>query len=633
MIHRSQVDLLILGMGAGAAMCALSALDADPSLRILIVTRALRGKGGSSRMVSGGLNVAFGGADACERHFRDTIKTGQCINDQRLVRRLVECAPATVLEMENRFGCYFDRDGQGRRMMREMEDGSNDHRVFHGSTTGLHVITCFAEQILKRRIPVWEECRAVDLLLNSDGSGVTGALLFDQRRGEWRAVTSGATVVATGGGPAQYQFHASGADKTADGLAMLFRAGAWLRDMEMIQFHPACLLVPGSSATGGVFEKGLRTSGAHLYNGLGEPLLHKSPGSGEGSSRDLLCRRSYIEIVSGRACASGGIEMDASHLGEEFISREYPLMAQRFRQFGYDPARCRIPLIPAAQLFMGGAQVSEEGRGSLARLFVVGEDAGGIHGANRHGGNGLAAACVFGRLAGKAIAASLTLRSAVEESPAKEIEDMVLRLGQPFHTSSRLSSFHLCSELQKINWLNVGPVRERAKLDQAITAVDAIEGESAHVSVGGHLASNSAFAAALDLRNMIAISRLVIASAARRQESRGAHGRLDFEEQRDEYGMFNSFLRHTENGRFEMESRPVEFPYLSVAEFREHRKKGKKRAHEGITESTTAPLEADSARHRDHVSDPAPSNDFNGDITPRDASHPQGARSHGRKQL
>ena len=313
------------------------------------------------------------------------------------------------MELENKFGCFFDRDADGKIFQKPMADGSSDHKVFKGEWAGLEIISRLTEQVIKRGITVWEECRAVELLLDRTGESVTGALLFDVRRGSWIAVEAAATLMASGGGPTQYRFHAAGADKTMDGLGMMYRAGVQMRDMEMIQFHPATLIVSGSVVSGALFEKGLRAEGAYLYNGLGERfMLRYAPESGEGAGRDVLCRASYLEIASGRACPEGGIQMDATHLGADWVWQNYPAMAKRFLQFGYDIGRHRIPLAPSAQLFMGGAAIDSSCRSSLERLFVAGEDAGGVHGSNRHGGNSIAAACVFGRQAGKALAKYLS---------------------------------------------------------------------------------------------------------------------------------------------------------------------------------------------------------------------------------
>jgi succinate dehydrogenase / fumarate reductase flavoprotein subunit/fumarate reductase flavoprotein subunit len=251
-------------------------------------------------------------------------------------------------------------------------------------------------------------------------------------------------------------------------------------------------------------------------------------------------------------------------------------MAKRFLQFGYDVARDRVPLAPSAQLFMGGAVVDSSCRSSLERLFVAGEDASGIHGANRHGGNGIAAACVFGRQAGKSIAEYLSNehRTPEETSPG-QIKETAHLLSQPFHHLSGGCPFELCRELQILNWNKVGVVREQSELDKALAEIDAMHEAAQNLKVTGAANYNHTFAAALDLRSMIDISRIVAASATLRQETRGAHARLEFAEQRDDHGLFNTYARRDENHQLKLETKAVEFKYRSLAECQHHQKKNK----------------------------------------------------------
>src|SRR5580765_7994894 len=237
-VDRVQADLLIVGMGAAAQMAALYVHDARPDLNILIVTKALKGKGGCSRMVQGGFNVVLSPRDSHEKHLMDTLKGGQYINNQDLAITLVEQATPTIKEMETLFGCFFDRNPDGTIHQKPFAGQSYDRTVHKGDLTGIEIMSRLTEQVMKRGTPVIEECRAVDLLLDETGQIVTGALLLDMRRGEFILAEAGATLVATGGGPTQYRFHAPGPDKSVDGLGMLYRAGAQMMDMEMVQFHP-----------------------------------------------------------------------------------------------------------------------------------------------------------------------------------------------------------------------------------------------------------------------------------------------------------------------------------------------------------------------------------------------------------
>ena len=430
MLETVRPDLLIIGMGAAAQMAALYAYDANPKLNILIATKTLKGKGGCSRMVQGVLNVFLNDKDSHEKHLMDTLKGGQYINNQDQAVTLVEQATPTIKEMETRFGCFFDRSPDGTIKQKAFAGQSFDRTVHKGDLTGIEIMSRLTEQVMKRRIPVLEEVRAVELLLDDSGQTITGALLFDMRAGKFIVAEAAATLVATGGGPTQYRFHAPGPDKSVDGLGMLYRAGVTMMDMEMIQFHPTGLIIPGSVVVGALLEEGLRGAGAHLFNGEGKRyMLEYAPDVAERATRDVVSRSSFLEMMNGRATPEGGVYIDASHLGADFVLKNFPGMAERCRQFGYDLARGRVPISPTAHFVMGGAAIDVDAKGSLEKLFVAGEDAGGTHGANRLGGNGICESAVYGRQAGKALAKYLTGSNlTIQKTRAGQVEEMVDRL-------------------------------------------------------------------------------------------------------------------------------------------------------------------------------------------------------------
>ena len=573
-IETVRADLLIVGMGAAAQMAALYAHDANPDLDILIVTKALKGKGGCSRMVQGGFNVVLNPMDSHEKHFMDTLKGGQYINNQQLAHTLVEQATATIKEMETKFGCFFDRNVDGTIHQKPFAGQSFDRTVHKGDLTGIEIMSRLTEQVMKRGIPVLEECRAVELLLDERGEMVTGALVFDMRRGEFIIAEAAATLVATGGGPTQYRFHAPGPEKSVDGLGMLYRAGVRMMDMEMVQFHPTGLIIPGSVVAGALLEEGLRGAGAHLFNGRGERyMLTYAPEIAERATRDVVSRSSYLEMISDRVCPEGGVHIDASHLGADFVLKNFPGMAERCRQFGFDLARGRVPISPTAHFVMGGAAVDGNGATSLEKLFVAGEDAGGVHGANRLGGNGICESCVLGRQVGKVLSKHLVNGNrALARTRGGMVEEMVDRLNAPMKRTSGASPFELRKTIQELNWNKVGVVRNGPDLTSALSEIDAIAGEAATMRVEGGRVYNMMYTAAVDLLSMIDVSRMVAASALAREETRGAHSRADFSKQRDEYGLFNSYLRRGTNGKPEIEKKPVTFSRKSLEECQQYRK-------------------------------------------------------------
>jgi len=574
MVSRVKADLLIIGMGAAAQMAALYAHEINRELNILIVTKALRGKGGCSRMVQGGFNVVLNREDSHEKHLMDTLKGGQYINDQDLAKTLVEEATPTIKEMETKFGCFFDRNPDGTIHQKAFAGQSFDRTVHKGDLTGIEIISRLTEQVMKRRFPVLQECRAVELLLDESGEMVTGALLFDIRRGEFIIAEAGATMVATGGGPTQYRFHATGPEKSVDGIAMLYRAGVIMKDMEMLQFHPTGLIVPGSVVAGALLEEGLRGAGAHLFNGAGERyMLNYAPGVGERATRDVVSRSSYLEMMAGRACPEGGVRIDASHLGADFVLKNFPGMAERCWQFNYDLARGRAPVSPTAHFFMGGAVIDTGGKSTLEKLFVAGEDAGGVHGANRLGGNGICDSCVYGRQTGKALGKYLSNGNrAIKETRRGQVEDFVARLKAPLQRSKGANPFELRKAIQELNWNKVGVARKEPELSEALNEIEEIAAEVETTSVTEGTVYNMMYNTYLDIRSMIDATRMVAFSARLREETRGAHFRQDFPEQRDDYGLFNIILRRGDDGRAVAEKKPVVFKYKSLEECRNYKK-------------------------------------------------------------
>jgi fumarate reductase flavoprotein subunit len=574
MVTKIKTDLLILGMGAAAQLAALYAHEVNPELNILIVTKALRGKGGCSRMVQGGFNVVLNPEDSHEKHLMDTLKGGQYLNDQDLAKTLVEQATPTIKEMETKFGCFFDRNPDGTIHQKAFAGQAFDRTVHRGDLTGIEIISRFTEQVMKRRIPVMEECRAVELLLDETGEIVTGALLLNMVRGEFIVVEAAATMVGTGGGPTHYRFHAPGPEKSVDGIAMLYRAGAVMKDMEMLQFHPTGLIVPGSVVAGALLEEGLRGAGAYLYNGAGERyMLNYAPEVGERATRDVVSRSSYLEMIAGRACPEGGVHIDASHLGAEFVLRNFPGMAERCAQFNYDLARGRVPVGPSAHYFMGGAVIDTGGKAPLEKLFVAGEDSGGVHGANRLGGNGICDSCVYGRLTGKALGKYLSNGNrTIKETRRGQVEEIMARLQAPLRRSRGEDPFELRKQIQELNWNKVGVARREPDLSEALDEIEAIAVAVDQVSVTGGAAYNMMYNTFLDLQSMLDATRMIAFSARLREETRGAHFRQDFPEQRDDYGLFNIFLHRGGDGKPLAEKKPVVFKYKSLKECQNYRK-------------------------------------------------------------
>lgn len=565
-MQKITTDILIIGMGGAAQLAALNAHDANPELKILIVTKALRGKGGCSRMVQGGFNVVLNPQDSHQKHLTDTLKGGQFINNQELAKILVEQATPTIKEMETKYGCFFDRNPDGTIHQKPFAGQSFDRTVHKGDLTGIEIISRTTEQILKRNIPVMEEHRALELLTDASGKRVTGALILDMRRGRFLTVEAAAILVATGGGPTHYRFFAPGPEKSLDGLGMLYRAGVRMVDMEMLQFHPTGLIVPGSVVAGSLLEEGLRGTGAYLFNAQGERFMKRyDPEKMERSTRDVVSRSAFLEMMAGRGFGHGGIHIDASHLGAAFVEKNFPGMCLRCKIFGYDLARKPVPVSPTAHYMMGGAVVDAECRTSLEGLFCAGEDSGGIHGANRLGGNGIADSCVFGRLAGKAMAEHLSRQGKTIPATDREpIKAFIARYTAPFEqTGGEGGPYRLRDRLRELNWNKVGVARTAVDLSAAVDEITEIKKTLEQVRLEGIRPFNMPWNNFIDLLNMIDVSLMVAKSALQRDETRGAHFRLDYPEQNDAYGLFNIFLQKGTDENPVFEKKPVALKYMA----------------------------------------------------------------------
>src|SRR3989449_1822752 len=399
-------DVLILGTGGAGLMAALHAFWRDPSLNITLVSKGMLGKSGCTRMVQGGYNVVLDPKDSVQAHFEDTVKGGAFLNDQDLAWTLVEDAPRIIKELENRIGCLFDRAPDGRIHQKAFAGQSFDRTVHVGDLTGIEIMSRLRDQIFVAGIRCLEYTRGLELLTSADGQRVVGAVLLDIQSGEFITIKSKAVILCTGAGPLMYQRSACAQEKAMDGVAMAYRAGAHLMDMEMVQFHPTGLVVPGSRLNGALLEEGLRGAGAHLFNGRGERYMERDdPEREERSTRDRVSRAGFMEIMAGRGTENGGVWVDVSHLGAEFVEKNFAGMRERCLRLGSDLARERVEVCPTAHFNMGGIRINRDGFTNLEGLFAAGEGSSGVHGANRLGGNWVAEATVFGAAVGDAAAA------------------------------------------------------------------------------------------------------------------------------------------------------------------------------------------------------------------------------------
>ncbi|NQV98276.1 MAG: FAD-binding protein [Rhodospirillales bacterium] len=532
--EQSQTDVLILGAGGAGLFAALHASTLAPDAHITIAVKGLLGKCGCTRMVQGGFNAAMAAEDSIERHFMDTIEGGKWLNNQDLAWTLVNEAPRRIRELENELGCFFDRNPDGSLHQKAFAGQTFDRTVHKGDLTGIEIINRLAEQVWKRGIHRLEDHRAVELIRSKDGSGLAGVLMMDMRTGKFRLVQAKAVLLATGGGPTMYKYHTPSGDKSCDGMAMALRAGLPLRDMEMVQFHPTGLIAgPGTRITGTIIEEGLRGYGGHLLGGDKQRFMATYDDRAERATRDIVSRAMYSEMRKGNIGPNGGLYITMKHLDAKEVRTRFKGMVQRCHDCGFDLVAGDVEVVPTAHYMMGGVEFASDCQTELPGLFAAGEDTGGVHGANRLGGNGVANSTVFGGIAGDAIARWLPDHGVFREPDLDAAKAAVAATQYPF----RIEGGHMPAireKLYDVMWEDAGILRDAGSLARARAAVDDLHGELMRTGIADdNRAYNLSWHDWLNLESQILISKVVIEAALVRDDSRGAHFREDFPETRD----------------------------------------------------------------------------------------------------
>ncbi len=529
-IERNDTDILILGSGGAGLFAALHAQQSSPAgTKITLAVKGLIGKCGCTRMVQGGYNVALGGGDTVERHFMDTIEGGKWLPDQDMAWRLCEQAVVRIRELENEVGCFFDRNSDGSLHQKAFAGQTADRTVHKGDLTGIEIINRLMEKVLASGVEKMQEHRAIGLIPTSDGSALAGVLMIDMRTGKFRLVRAKAVLMATGGGPTMYKYHTPSGDKTMDGLAMAMRVGLTLRDMEMVQFHPTGLLAgEHTRMTGTVLEEGLRGAGGELINHAGQRFMYDYDDKGERATRDVVSRGIYDEMRKNNNPEQEGVFISMSHLGPENVRQKFPGMVKRCADSGFDLAAGKVEVVPTAHYFMGGVVVDVNTRTALKGLYVAGEDAGGAHGSNRLGGNGVANSTVFGGIAGDTMAADIRPMNSLRDPDLTVLEKELARALHPLTHKPQLV-LPLRKQLQNLMWDEVGVIRTKYGMQAGLTGIKEVSDALMHTGVASdNLAFNLTWHDWLNLRSLCDISEVIAMAGIARENSRGAHHRSDF---------------------------------------------------------------------------------------------------------
>ena len=526
-----QSDVLIIGSGGAGCRAAIEV--SKHGLNPLIVSKGLSFRSGCTGMAEGGYNAAFAfvdGDDTKEIHFNDTLKGGSFLNDSKLVKILVDESPDRLIDLED-YGALFDRQESGELNQRPFGGQTFRRTCFQGDRTGHEIIMALKEEILKRKIATIEEVMITSLILDENREKVIGAMglsLHDSKTIFFQAKT---VILATGGAGQLFPVTSNTFQKNGDGYAIAYNAGADLIDMEEIQFHPTGMLYP-KSRKGVLVTEAVRGEGGILLNKNNERFMGNYDDRMELATRDVVSRAIYNEIREGRGNEEGGVYLDVTHLSNELIEEKLETMLFQFLDVGLDIRKTPMEVSPTAHHFMGGVKIDEDCSSSIANLFAAGEASGGVHGANRLGGNALADTQVFGKRAG--VSASKLSENLDFEINKEEIEKEEMRIKGLMKDGS-VAPHEIKKAIQNIMWDKVAIIRNEKDLKEALSQLKDLKTQLKDMKISTETHYNKGLQEGLEVINMIEIAIISVESAILRKESRGAHFREDYPETKDEW--------------------------------------------------------------------------------------------------
>jgi len=500
-------DVLIIGGGLAGLRAALGV---DPKLSVLVICKEGLQQSNSA-YAQGGIAAVLDPADRLEDHVADTIEAGGPLCDRQVVEHVIREAPKRVEELVA-WGARFDRAGDALALSRE--GGHGRDRIVHalGDATGKEVIRAVTERVRElAHVHVWEHTFTVDLLTH-DGAGC-GALVWNRQHGK-TLVWSKQTILATGGAGQLYRETTNPDVATADGMALAYRAGAELRDLEFMQFHPTVLYIAGSSRD--LITEAMRGEGAHLVYRFGHRFMPEYDPRAELAPRDVV---SWAIVSQMEKTRHPNVYLTLTHLDAQRVRARFPGIAAICAKFNLDITRDRIPVRPGAHYMMGGVTVDLQGRTTVPGLWAAGEvTSTGLHGANRLASNSLSEAMVFGAHAGE---------NAARAAAAMNDRFHALPLENPRSAPGRqlLDLGDIRNSLKALMWRSVGVRRDGEGLREA---ADTIEHWCQYV-----LAQQFPRPSGWELQNMLCVARLMIQAASVREETRGCHVRTDFPERDD----------------------------------------------------------------------------------------------------
>ncbi len=574
-------DVIVVGAGGAGLRAAVEA--SAQGAKTALVCKSLLGKA-HTVMAEGGIAAALGNVypeDNWQVHFRDTMRGGKMLNNWRMAQLHAQEAPERVLELE-RWGALFDRTSDGRILQRDF-GGHRYARLAHvGDRTGLEMIRTLQQHAVHRGIDVFMEVTIQRLL--EDGGRIAGALGYYRATGEFVLFRTKAVVLATGGIGKAYAITSNSWEYTGDGHSLALWAGADLIDMEFVQFHPTGMVWP-PSVRGILVTEGVRGDGGTLKNSKNERFMFRyipeffraetadteeeadrwyTDKKGARRTPDLLprdevARAINAEVKAGRGSPHGGVFLDiASRRPADYIQRRLPSMYHQFKELAdVDITREPMEVGPTCHYVMGGVRVDADSAAStVPGLFAAGEVAGGMHGANRLGGNSLSDLIVFGRRAGlyaAEYAKGIKGAPAVDDGQVAAITREILA---PFERTGGENPYTIQRDLQEMMHSLVGIIRTEPELKEAVQRLEALKDRARRVRVEGGRVYNPGWHLALDLASLLTVSEAVTLAALERRESRGGHTRDDYPKPDGHFAKVNVVIRQS-SGRMTVTQEPL----------------------------------------------------------------------------
>ncbi len=568
-IEQHKYDIIIVGAGGAGLRAAIAASEGGQQT-VAVVTKSLLGKA-HTVMAEGGVAASLANVDSddsWDTHFYDTMKSGHFINDYRVAEVFAKEVPDRVLELET-WGAVFDRTPAGKIMQRPFGAHSFRRLAHIGDRTGKELIRTLQYKAIHQAVDVYQEVTSTALLVDGQGQ-IAGVFGYYREDGRFVLFRAKAVVLATGGWGKAYKVTSNSWESTGDGAAMAFRVGAELMDMEMVQFHPTGMVWP-PGVRGLLVTEGVRGEGGLLYNSQHERfMLRYDPVLQELSSRDVVARSIYKENQAGRGTPHGGAWLDISYKPAEYVKAKLPGMYEQFRTLAdVDITREPFEVAPTTHYTMGGLRVQADTCATnVPGLFAAGEVACGLHGANRLGGNSLGDILVFGRRAG------MGAREYAAQAEWKQIDPATLereaaRVLAPLTREEGEQPYRLQVELQETMTTYAGMVRSQESLQTGLARLQELEERAARMAVKGTRAYNPGWHTVFDVQSMLLLGMVIIRGALARQESRGAHWRLDFPEELPEVGAVN-FVQRLSGDQIVIEPTPVPKMPAELARLFEH---------------------------------------------------------------